>query len=165
MFIYNSSSIIHCMCQIFGESANFSYCALLYHTTCQLLIKVTAVCQNRFGIILIPVSLTFIPAPVGCTSISTKQELEKAVAKIGDWEALCEHLGAPQTKLQELRFSTIDTRTKKSRCLEAYLDTGKACWEHVVKVVAEYPIENKRLAKKIADTLGIDYLAIVKEEL
>ena len=104
-------------------------------------------------------------AAVGCTRISKKQELDKAVAEIGDWEALCEHLGTPQTKLSDLRFSSMDIRTKKSRCLEAYLDTGKACWEHVVKVVAEYPIENKRLAKKIADTHGIDYSVIVKEEL
>ena len=111
------------------------------------------------------VLLLFIVSAVGCTSISKKQELDKAVAEIGDWEALCEHLGTPQTKLKELRFSTMDIRTKKSRCLEAYLDTGKACWEHVVKVVAEYPIENKRLAKKIADTHGIDYSGIVKEEL
>ena len=111
------------------------------------------------------VLLLFIVSAVGCTSISKKQELDKAVAEIGDWEALCEHLGTPQTKLKELRFSTMDIRTKKSRCLEAYLDTGKACWEYVVKVVAEYPIENKRLAKEIADTHGIDYSGIVKEEL
>ena len=110
-------------------------------------------------------SVLHILAAVVCTSILRKQELDKAVAEIGDWEALCEHLGTPQSKLKELRFSTMDIRTKKSRCLEAYLDTEKACWEHVVKVVAEYPIENKRLAKEIADTHGIDYLAIVKEEL
>ena len=102
---------------------------------------------------------------MGCTRISKKQELDKAVAEIGDWEALCEQLGTPQTKLNELRFSTMNVRTKKSRCLEAYLDTGKACWEHVVKVVAEYPNENKRLAKKIANTHGIDYSGIVKGEL
>ena len=86
------------------------------------------------------------------------------MAEIGDWEALYEHLGIPQTKLKELRLSIIDIRTKKSRCLEAYLDTGKACWEHVVKVVAEYPIENKRLAKKIADTHDIDNSGIAKED-
>ena len=111
------------------------------------------------------VLLLFIVSAVGCTSISKKQELDKAVAEIGDWEALCEHLGTLQAKLKELRFSTMDIRTKKSRCLEAYHDTGKACWEYVVKVVAEYPIENKRLAKEIADTHGIDYSGIVKEEL
>ena len=81
---------------------------------------------------------------MGCTRISKKQELDKAVAEIGDWEALCEHLGTPQTKLNELRFSTMDVRTKKSRCLEAYLDTGKACWEHVVKVVVEYTLLKTR---------------------
>ena len=114
---------------------------------------------------LMIVFFIFIPAAVGCTSISKKQELDKAVAEVGDWEAICEHIGTPQTKLMELRFSEMDVRTKKSRCLEAYLDTGRACWEHVVKVVAEYPIENKRLAKEIADTHGIVYSDIVKEEL
>ena len=95
---------------------------------------------------------TFILTAVGCTSIAKKQELVKAVQEIGYWEALCEYLGTPQTMLKELRFSTMDDRIKKSRCLEAYLDTGEACWEHVVKVVAEYPIDNKRVAKEIADT-------------
>ena len=110
-------------------------------------------------------SFIFITAAVGCTSISNQQELDKAVAEIGDWEALCQHLGTPQTKLKELRFSEMDVRTKKRRCLEAYHDTGSACWEHVVKIVAEYPIENKRLAKKIADKHNVDFTGIVKEEL
>ena len=131
------------------------------------MMKVT-ICSTTFtfgnGMLMI-VFFMFIPAAVSCTSISKKQVLDKAVAEVGDWEGLCEHLGTPQTKLKELRFSQIDVRTKKSRCLEAYLDTGRACWEHVVKVVAEYPIENKRLAKEIADTHGIVYSHIVKEEL
>ena len=121
--------------------------------------------MGNLNIILMIVFFIFISAAVSCTSISKKQELDKAVAEVGDWEALCGHLGTPQTKLKELRFSEMDVRTKKSRCLEAYLDTGRACWEHVVKVVAEYPIENKRLAKEIADTHGIVYSHIVKEEL
>ena len=33
---------------------------------------------------------------------------------------------------------------KKSRCLEAYL----ACWEQVVKVLADYPFYNARLTNE-----------------
>ena len=71
-------------------------------------------------------SFIFILAAVGCTSISKKQELDKAVAEIGD---------CTTNKAQGTSYSEMDIRTKKSRCLETYLDTGKACWEHVVKVV------------------------------
>ena len=46
-----------------------------------------------------------------------------------------------------------------------HLSTDKACWEDVVKVVAAYPFHNKRLARKIADTHGVKYNDIVKEEL
>ena len=45
---------------------------------------------------------------MGCTSITTNQEIDKAVAEIGDWGALCEYLGTPQTKLNELHFSTVN---------------------------------------------------------
>ena len=54
----------------------------------------------------------------------------------------------------------IDVTIKKSRCLEVYLNMGNACWEQVVKVVAEYPFYNFRFAKEIADTHGIDYSRI-----
>ena len=55
-----------------------------------------------------------------------------------------------------------DATIKKSRCLEAYLNMGNACWEQVVKVVAEYPYNfyNLRLAKEIVPTHGIDYSRI-----
>ena len=96
-----------------------------------------------------------------CHTISSKQELENAVAEIGNWEILCEHLGVHNAVLNALR-NIIDTdgTIKKSRCLEAYLNMGNACWEQVVKVVADYPFYNFRLAKEIAATHGIDYLRI-----
>ena len=102
----------------------------------------------------------FYPAAGSCTSISKKQELDKAVAEVGDWEALCLYLDIPQRKIKELYFSNTDVRTKKSICLEVYLNMGNACWEHVVKVVAEYPFYNLRLAKEIAATHSIDYSRI-----
>ena len=41
--------------------------------------------------------------------------------------------------------------------MEAYLNTGRACWEQVVKVVADYPFYNARLANNIAHMQHIDY--------
>lgn len=99
----------------------------------------------------------------GCQSISKKRELEKAVAEIGDWEPLCENLGTPKAVINELRSSSMQDGKKKSRCLEAYVDTDEACWEQVVKVVADYPFHNKRLARQIADNHGIHYSS--REEL
>ena len=73
------------------------------------------------------------------------------MAEIGGWEALCGNLGVPKAVLSDLR-SMINTenRVKKHRCLEAYINTGKACWETVVKVVADHPFHNARVAKEIA---------------
>ena len=108
------------------------------------------VVQQNIQIILMTVS--FILAAVACTSISKPQELEKAVAEIGDWEALCEYLGVDRATLSDLRHT--ENTKKKRRCLQAYIDTDKACWEQVVKIVADYPFNNARIANKIAH----DYL-------
>lgn len=105
-------------------------------------------------------------APVDCHSISTVQELERALADIGNWEPLCENLGAPKPVVNQLRDENIDSWLKKRRCLEAYINNNKnACWETVVKVVADHPFYNRRLAEKIADENGIDYSSIAKAEL
>ena len=74
---------------------------------------------------------------------------------------MCEHLGVHKAVLNGL-CNIIDTdgTLKKSRCLEADLNMGDACWEQVVKVVADYPFYNFRLAKEIAATHGIDYSRI-----
>ena len=98
-----------------------------------------------------------------CQSISKKRELEKAVAEIGEWESLCENLGAPKAVINELRSSSMENGKKKSRCLEAYVDTGEACWEKVVEVVADYPFYNGRLAREIAGKHGVHYSS--REEL
>ena len=74
---------------------------------------------------------------------------------------MCEHLGVHKAVLNALRnIIDTDATIKKSRYLEAYLNMGNACWEQVVKVVADYPFYNFRLAKEIAATHGIDYLRI-----
>ena len=73
------------------------------------------------------------------------------MAEIGDWESLCENLGVPKAVLNELRSSSMQDGKKKSRCLEAYIDTDEACWEKVVEVVAEFPFHKRKLAREIAD--------------
>ena len=77
---------------------------------------------------------------------------------IGKWEILCRYLGVQEAVLSNLR-SMIDTDNtiKKHRCLKAYINTGKACWETVVKVVADHPFYNARLAKEIANMHGVSY--------
>ena len=88
------------------------------------------------------------------------------MAEIDDWETLCENLGVEKAVINKLRnMIDTDSTMKKSRCLEAYLDTGKACWEKVVKVLADYPFNNARLANNIAHMQHIDYSTIVKDEL
>ena len=76
------------------------------------------------------------------------------MAKIGDWKSLCECLEVPEEVINKIFHSNEQVERKKSECLEAYFDSGKACWEKVVKVVADYPFHNKRLANEIASTYG-----------
>ena len=97
-------------------------------------------------------------------SINNMQELEMQVKEIGDWEALCRQLQLSKTILDSLQSASMNSEAKKTACLVAYLSTGKACWEDVVKVVAAYPFHNNRLARKIADTHGVEY-NVVREEL
>ena len=111
------------------------------------------------------VSCIFIPAPESCTSISKLQDLDKAVAEIGEWEALCEYLGVDRAILIGLRHMiNVENAEKKRRCLQAYIDTDKACWEQVEKVVADHPFNNARIANKIAQVYlhGVGY---AKDEL
>ena len=99
---------------------------------------------------------------VSCHRISNKQELEKAVAEIANWKALCEYLGIPMQVTNQLHFSNEHNGRLRGECLEIYLSTGKACWEQVVKVVADHPFRNTKLANKIADMYSIYYY---KDEL
>ena len=78
--------------------------------------------------------------------------------EIGNWEALCRNLGVRNAVLNNLRYMiNVENTVKKSRCLEAYLKTGKACWEQVVKVIREQPFFNARLANQIANMHVVGY--------
>ena len=98
---------------------------------------------------------------MSCHSISKSQELERAVAEVGNWESLCDQLEVPKAVLNDLRFANMENIVKKNRCLEAYINTGNACWETVVRVVASHPIQNPRVAMEIAAEHGLDYHSIV----
>ena len=73
------------------------------------------------------------------------------MAKIGEWETLCEYLGVQKAILNNLRDMNTENTAKKHKCLEAYIDTGKACWETVVEIITEYPFYRKKLAEEIAN--------------
>ena len=75
---------------------------------------------------------------------------------------MCEHLGVHKAVLNGLcNIIDTDATIKKSRHLDACINMGNACWEQVVKVVADYPLYNFRFAKEIAATHhGIDYSRI-----
>lgn len=112
------------------------------------------------------VSVSFILAAVGCTNISKLQELEMFVAEIGDWEPLCGNLGVDKATLNDLRHMINTENTgKKRRCLEAYINTGKACWEKVVEVVADYPFYNARIAGQIKAQYDLHGVGYCKDEL
>ena len=82
-----------------------------------------------------------------------------AVAEVGNWKSFCENLGVPKEVMNSLDYSSEHHQRKKRECLQAYINLGKACWEEVVKVVADYPFLNKRLADEIASKY------VVKDEL
>ena len=91
-------------------------------------------------------------------------DLIQAVKDIGDWRGLCTNLGVNDGVIETLVHSTTSV-DKKADCLRAYFNDGKANWADVVKAVAMYPINNRRVARQIANTYGLNYDSIVKEEL
>ena len=78
---------------------------------------------------------------------------------------LCTNLGVDDgiMETRPLHYTTVNT--KKADCLRAYFNDGKANWANIVKAVTMHPTSNKRVAKQIAKTYGLDYNNIVKEEL
>ena len=104
-------------------------------------------------------------ARTGKHLITSFKELVKAVADIGNWEALCTNLEVDQGTISELIYSPEQVSSKKLRCLQAYFDNGEADWEDVIQAVYDPPIRNGRVAKKIAQTQGIDFNKLIKDEL
>ena len=87
-----------------------------------------------------------------------------AVKDIGDWRNLCYNLGVGDDVMSPLIHASAPLNQKKRDCLEAYVKGGEATWSKVVKVVANFPISDKLLAKKIARSHGIDW-KIINDEL
>jgi len=85
-----------------------------------------------------------------CHWITKKPDLYTELADIGNWEALCSHLGVPEAKINELIHEQLENTARKQRCLAAYVDQGNACWEKVIEVVAGYPFYMNLLAAQIA---------------
>ena len=69
---------------------------------------------------------------------------------IGNWDSLCTHLGVSKAVMEELRFANHQDTIKKERCLRAYIKSGKARWDHVVRVVCSHPFNDIVLGKTIA---------------
>ena len=61
----------------------------------------------------------------------------------------------PEATLDGLVYAHLENSAKKQKCLAAYFDQGKACWERVIEVVAGYPFYKKKLAKQIAKKYGV----------
>ena len=81
--------------------------------------------------------------------ISIKALLDD-LEEIGNWELLCTHLEVNGAVMDTLHHSGLDITIKKERCLSAYIDSGEATWDHVVKVVCSPPFNKIKLGKKIA---------------
>ena len=99
-----------------------------------------------------------------CSRIKDVGLLNFEVADIGFWEGLCMNLGVDRSLMNELKHSNKEDKIKKTECLQAYIDSGEAYWEKVVKAISNYPIDNKRIASQIAeryrvnkDLLELDY--------
>lgn len=70
---------------------------------------------------------------------------------IGNWEDLCKKLEVPDSVTNELRYSNEQNEIRKRRCLEIYFKSEKACWEHVIRIICDYPFYEKTLARKLAN--------------
>ena len=79
------------------------------------------------------------------------------LAEIGDWQSLCTNLEVPEAVISNLENEHLKNNAKKQNCLSAYFDQGNACWEKVIKVVADHPFYNKRLATQIAKKYNVTW--------
>ena len=93
--------------------------------------------------------------------ITRLRDLVHAVRDIGDWKGLCMNLDVSLGTMERIEYSS--TPNKKLECLTMYLKQGEAKWSNVVRAVAM--LDNKRVAKKIAQKHGIDFEKVVRDEL
>ena len=74
---------------------------------------------------------------------------------IGNWDILCTNLGVKSAILEGIRYDTIDPVLKKKNCLKAYIDSGKARWDEVVRVVCNNPFYNVILGQELSTKYGV----------
>ena len=99
------------------------------------------------------------------TPIRSFREIYRSVANVGDWEGLCLNLDVDEAVMDSLRHSNYARpESKKHDCLQAYWKTGETNWESVIRAVAEYPIMNIKLAKRIASNHRILYTCATRDE-
>jgi pyruvate-formate lyase-activating enzyme len=91
-------------------------------------------------------------------------DLIQAVEKIGNWRGLCTNLGVDEGVMDALIHSTATVDAKKADCLQAYFNGGEAKWSDIVKAVAMHPINNKRVAKRLAKAHGLNYKKIIEKD-
>ena len=93
--------------------------------------------------------------------VATGDEIEKfndliqALQGVGNWEGLCRNLNVDEGILELVKNSYNLPYERKAECLKAYFNTGKAKWSEVIDAIGTYPINNNRLAKKIAIDRGL----------
>lgn len=78
------------------------------------------------------------------------------LAEIENWQSLCTYLEVPEPVLSNLAHKNLENNAKKEKCLVAYIDQGKPCWEKVIEFVAGYPFYKKKLATQIAEKYGVN---------
>ena len=67
------------------------------------------------------------------------------------------NLRVDEGTMNRLIHSTDRDETKMTECLQAYVNSGEARWSQLVQAVATYPLNNKKLAKKIAKDHGLNF--------
>ncbi len=82
--------------------------------------------------------------------VKNKVALFTATQNIGNWEGLCTYLGASNSIMDSLKYSTAQDIIKKHECLTDVFKNFRLDWEAVIEVVANYPIGNPREACNIA---------------
>ena len=94
------------------------------------------------------------------------QDLLQAVEDIGNWRGLCTNFRVDEGIMNKLIYSSAHSDTIKQDCLTAYWNHGEDTWTEVIKAVYMAPINNQRVAKRIAKKYGVDFdKAIRKDEL
>ena len=112
-----------------------------------------------------PAGLDTLTDPLDGHPIAHIQELHKATKDIpGLWEPLCENLHVQAGVISNLVSTELDPTLKMRRCLKAYYNRGDVYWEEVILAIAGSPINNRRLAKKIATTHRVDFNMLMKKE-